>query len=315
MHRSGDNTRQVWLWHRRLGHPSFSYLKRLFPRLFSNLHEYDFRCETCILAKSHRVPYPISLKKCETPFTLIHSDVWGPAPILISSGVRWFVTFVDDCTRMTWLYLMKNKSEVFGIFCSFHNMIKTQFSAKLQILRSDNGGEYDNNEFLEYFQEHGFYHETTCSQTPQQNGVAEPENRHILETTRALLIAANAPQHFWTDAVATAVYLLNRMPSRVLDFETPLEALAHYVPLPSILMLPPRIFGCVVYVHLHKNQRTKLDPCVVVAFFWGMQHIRKVIDAMTQLPSIFIPRWMSLFLSQKRFFQNQKLILLFRASH
>jgi hypothetical protein len=62
---------------------------------------------------------------------LIHSDVWGPAPISVSSGIRWFVIFVDDYTRMTWLYLMKSKNEVARIFRSFHTMFKTQFSAKL----------------------------------------------------------------------------------------------------------------------------------------------------------------------------------------
>ncbi|XP_059659238.1 uncharacterized protein LOC132306059 [Cornus florida] len=206
VHRTGDKERQIWLWHRRLGHPSFSYLKRLCP---------------------------------------------------------------NDCTRMTWLYVMKNKNEVFGIFRSFHNMIKTQFSAKLQILRSDNGGEYDNNELREYFQAHGLCHETTCSQTPQQNGVAERKSRHILETARAFLTAAHAPRRYWADVVGTAVYLLNQMPSRVLDFETPLQALAHHVSLPSVLMLPPRIFGCLAYVHLHKNQRTKLDVCAVHCVFLG----------------------------------------------
>ena len=154
-------------------------------------------------------------------------------------------------------------------FVFFNSMIKTQFSAQLQILRSDNGGEYDNNELREYFKTHGLYHETTCSQTPQQNGVAEQKSRHILETARALLTAEHTPRCYWTDVVVTTVYLLNRMPSRVLDFETPLQVLAHYVPLPSILMLPPRIFGCVAYVHLHKNQRTKLDPCVVRCIFLG----------------------------------------------
>lgn len=177
---------------------------------------------------------------------LIHLDVWGRAPILISSRVRWFVIFVDDCKRMTWLYVMKNKNEVFGIFRSFHNMIKTPYSAKLQIILSDNGGEYDNNELRENFQAHGLHHETTCSQTPQQNGVAERKNRHILEKVRALLTATHAPRWNWADAVGTAVYLLNQMPSRVLNFETPLQALAHHVSLSSVLMLLPRIFSCVV---------------------------------------------------------------------
>ena len=72
---TSDKEQQVWSWHHRLGHPSFRYLKHLFPSLFSNFHESDLRCETCIQAKSHCVPYLISFKKCETPFTLVHSDV------------------------------------------------------------------------------------------------------------------------------------------------------------------------------------------------------------------------------------------------
>ena len=68
------------------------------------------------------------------------------------------------------------------------------------------------------------HHETSCPQTPQQNGVAEHTNRHILEITRALLIATNVPKRFWADVVVTAVYLLNRLPSRVLDYKTPLPS-------------------------------------------------------------------------------------------
>lgn len=229
----------------------------------------DFQCDTCILAKSHRASYPLSINKSNIPFALVHSDVWGPSPVSTSSGVRWFVIFVDDCTRMTWLYLLKNKDEVFEVFQSFHTMIQTQFSAKLQVLRSDNGGEYVNRRFRAYCEQHGLLHETTCPQTPQQNGVAERKNRHILEIARALLHGAHVPPRYWPDAVATAVHLLNRLPTKALNFETPLQALQSHVPLPTVLMLPPRVFGCVVYVHLHKNQRTKLDPCALRCLFLG----------------------------------------------
>ena len=205
----------------------------------------------------------MSLNKSQIPYELIHSDVWGPSPKTTMSGVRWFVIFVDDCTRMTWLYLMKNKNEVFSVFRSFHEMVKTQFSATIRILRFDNGGEYMNREFRNYFIHHGLLHETSCSQTPQQNGIAERKNRHILETARALLIGANVPTHFWTDGVTTAVHLINRMPSKAFKFQTPLQALSTAISLPTTLMLPPRVFGCVAFVHLHKNQRTKLDPCAV----------------------------------------------------
>jgi hypothetical protein len=240
MHHPVDNKgRQIWLWHRRLGHPSFGYMKHLFPDLFSNISLFDLKCETCILAKSHRNTYPLSMNKSSVPFALIHSDVWGPSPTSTISGIRWFVIFIDDCTRMTWLYLLRHKTEVLSVFQSFHTMVQTQFSAKIQILRSDNGGEYINREFREYFQNHGLIHETTCPYTPQQNGVAERKNRHILETARALLLGSHVPSRHWTDAVVTAVHLLNRMPSKVLDFKTPLHTLSTFVTLPTMLMIPP----------------------------------------------------------------------------
>ena len=270
-HPIGIKERQIWLWHRRLGHPSFGYMKHLFPDLFSHVSNHDLKCETCIFAKSHRVTYLLSMSKSDVPFALIHSDVWGPSPISTMSGIRWFVIFVDDYTRMTWLYLLKHKDEVLNVFQSFRAMVQTQFSAKIQIqiLRSDNGGEYVNQRLHDYFQHHGLIHETSCTQTPQQNGVAERKNRHILETARALLIGAHVPSRHWADAVATAVYLLNRMPSKVLNFKTPLQTLSTYVHLPTILLIPPRIFGCVAFVHLHKNQRTKLDPCAIRCLFLG----------------------------------------------
>lgn len=96
----------------------------------------ELKCRTCIVAKSHRTSYLPSLNKSIVLFTLLHFDVWGPSSISIVSGVSWFVIFVDDYTRMTWLSLMKNKDEMFLIFQSFHAMIQTQFYAKLRFIRS-----------------------------------------------------------------------------------------------------------------------------------------------------------------------------------
>ena len=79
--------RQIWLWHRRLGHLNFSYLKHLQPDLFSNTGLSDLKCNTCIIAKSHRISYPLSMNKNTLPFALVHSDVWGPSPISIGCGV------------------------------------------------------------------------------------------------------------------------------------------------------------------------------------------------------------------------------------
>jgi hypothetical protein len=135
MHHSNDlKVEHILLWHRPLGHLSFGYLQHVFPNLFSGLSNLDIKCETCILVKSHRVTYPLSMNKSDIPFALIHYDVWGPSPKSTMFGFRVFVIFIDDCTRMTWIYLLKHKKEVFHVFKSFHTMIQTQFAAKLQTL-------------------------------------------------------------------------------------------------------------------------------------------------------------------------------------
>ena len=72
---SDTKVEQIWLWHCRLCHPSFGYLHHLFPTLFSELSVLNLKCETCILAKSRRVPYPLRMNKSEVPFALVHSDV------------------------------------------------------------------------------------------------------------------------------------------------------------------------------------------------------------------------------------------------
>ena len=74
-HPSGTKERQIWLLHCRLGHPSFGYMQHLFSDLFSHVSTIDFKCDTCILAKSHLVTYPLSMDKSEVPFALIHSDL------------------------------------------------------------------------------------------------------------------------------------------------------------------------------------------------------------------------------------------------
>ena len=94
------------VWHLRLGHPSFLYVKHLFRSLFKNLDCNYLHCETCHLSKSHRNSYKSKIYHASKPFYLIHSDVWGPSKINTTSGKKWFVTFIDDYTRLCWVFLM-----------------------------------------------------------------------------------------------------------------------------------------------------------------------------------------------------------------
>ena len=120
-------------------------------------------------------------------------------------------------------------------------------------------------EFFAFLSNKDILHQKTCLHTPQQNGVVERKNRHILETVCTLLIASLVPLNFWCDTAQTAVYLLNRHPSSVLVKTTPYEALFGHAPSYSHL----RVFGCLSFVHLQPTERTKFSPQVTKCIFLG----------------------------------------------
>jgi len=132
---SSSNKDVIWLHHFRLGHPSFAVLKIMFPSLFKGLDIETFHCDICEYAKHTRVSFPIRNKRSSSPFYLIHSDIWGPSTVPNVSGSRWFVSFIDDCTRVSWVFLLKNKSNVSNFFPKFH-MIKRFRSDNVRLFQS-----------------------------------------------------------------------------------------------------------------------------------------------------------------------------------
>lgn len=167
-----NNDSEIMLNHYRLGHPNFLYLEKLFPSLFKDKNSKFFQCEVCQFSKHVRNSYPNLPYKKSHPFSLIHSDIWGPSRIKNITGTRWFILFVDDHTRITWLFLMKEKSEAGQIFKNFNAMIQTQFQTKIQVLKTDNAREYFASILSDYLSSHGIIHLSSCVDTPQQNGVA-----------------------------------------------------------------------------------------------------------------------------------------------
>ncbi|KAI5316883.1 hypothetical protein L3X38_036590 [Prunus dulcis] len=185
------------------------------------------------------------------------------------------MTFIDDCTRMTWVFPLKQKSEVTAKFKLFYQYVATQFDKKITTLRSDNRGEYVNHDLHTFLSQHGIVHQTTCAYTPQQNGVAERKNHHLLEVIRASLFEARMPHHFWGEALCSAAYLINRTPSSTLQYQTPFQTLTTLLTMPSTPNLEPRLFGCVAYVQVYPHQRGKLDPCVLRCVFVGYADTQK----------------------------------------
>jgi transposase InsO family protein len=264
------STNSPYQWHCRLGHPSSVNLKHLVPTLptFSN-----FNCETCELSKHHRATFKLRIDDpCLHPFELVHSDIWGPARTTGLCDARYFVTFIDDHSRLTWVYVLKDRSQLFSVFQSFYAEISNQFNAKLLAFRTDNAREYLDSAFQQFLESRGIIHQTSCVRTPQQNGIAERKNGPILAIARALMLQMHVPKLFWADAVLTAAYLLNRMPSRILKGKSPFEM---FFPGKNPFSVPPRVFGCVSFVHNHSPNHDKLDPRAHKCIFLGYSRTQK----------------------------------------
>ncbi|CAL2255687.1 unnamed protein product [Prunus armeniaca] len=133
-------------------------------------------------------------------------------------------TRIDDCTQMFWIYFLRYKYEVLTVFKKFKATVELQSGYQLKKLRSDRGGEYTSNEFNRFCDEMGMERQLTVAYSPQQNGVAERKNRTIVEMAKCMMFEKSMPLEFSAEAVNTAVYILNRCPTKALDKKTPFEA-------------------------------------------------------------------------------------------
>ncbi|KAJ0752905.1 putative RNA-directed DNA polymerase [Helianthus annuus] len=252
------------LWHSRLGHPSDQVLAVLKDQFDVKSIEHG-PCDVCHRAKQVRVPFPLSEHKTKSIGELVHLDVWGPYRVTSYEGFKYFLTIVDDFSRTVWCYMLINKTEVFENLCSFYELMLTQFETKVKIIRSDNGTEFINSQMNTFCKTKGILHQTSCSYTPQQNGVVERKHMHLLNTARALLFQSNLPLRYWSDCVLTAVYLINRLPSSVLSGRSPYEVVYGFKP--SLVHL--RNFGCLCFSTI-LNESDKLayhaDKCVLVGY-------------------------------------------------
>ncbi|KAL0310593.1 UNVERIFIED_CONTAM: Retrovirus-related Pol polyprotein from transposon TNT 1-94 [Sesamum angustifolium] len=136
-------------------------------------------CEACLQGKQHKKPFPSGTSwRVKTVLELIHTDVYGPMRTPSHEQNRYFILFIDDYSRMTWVYFMREKSEVFKVFKKFKKLVEKQSGRSIKVLRSDRGKEYNNSEFDNFCEEEGIEHQTTVSYNPQQNGVSERKNRN-----------------------------------------------------------------------------------------------------------------------------------------
>jgi len=210
-------------------------------------------CASCFINKSHKLPFDPNSFVTTRSFQLVYSDVWGPVQKSVDN-FQYYVLFVDFHTKYVWLYPIKRKSDVAQLFPQFKTLVEKFLQTPLISLFTDNGGEYQG--LSSYLKTHGISHYTTPPHTPEQNGIVERSHRQIVETGLYLLHYAKLPLHYWSHAFQTAVYLINRLPTTILNHKSPYEALFNQVP--NYSKLKP--FGCLCYPWLRPYTTSKLQP-------------------------------------------------------
>ena len=261
----GKSTEEAKLWHLRMGHMPFNKL-HLINSVFDNKVGSQVICQVCHKARQTRKPFPVSLSKTEKCFELLHIDTWGPYKNKTYDAFSYFLTIVDDFSRNTWTFLMRNKTDVVNIISDFLVFIKTQYSSLVLCIRSDNAKELCEGDILLVYRKYGIKHQRSCPNTPQQNGIVERKHRHLLETARALYFQSRVPIKFWGECLLTATHIINRMPLRSVNFTSPYELLNGKKPDLAHL----KVFGCLCYISTLKTGRAKFDkrasPCVLLGY-------------------------------------------------
>ena len=147
-HQNYVNQVTARVWHNRLGHPSNAKLNILREVLHFHSVNNSSPCCICPLAKQRRLSFPLSKNMSDSVLDLIHCDIWGPFHTVSHCNNRYFFTLVDDHSRYTWVFLLKQKSDVHSIIPKFCKMVENQLSTTIKCFRSDNAKELV---FYEFF--------------------------------------------------------------------------------------------------------------------------------------------------------------------
>jgi hypothetical protein len=258
------------LWHQRYGHinhPDLLLLqKKNMVEGLPMLKNENVACDGCALGKMHRDEFSSNPdRKKRDVLYLVHTDVCGPTQTRYLGGAFYFMLFIDDFMRYTWVYFLRRKNDVFEYFKEFRTMVEKKTEKSIKILRLDQGGEYKLGDFIKYCKMHGIVQHFIVPHTPQQNGVAERKNRTLVECARSMMKGKNLSNAFWAEAINTAVYLKNRSPTRCLDNVTHFKTLYGSKPIVHNL----KVFGCKVFAHIPKENRKKLDAKAIKCIFIG----------------------------------------------
>ena len=253
------------LWHARLGHVNFDSVKRLkHLNLIPSFSKTDFsKCQVCVEAKFTKKPFKSVDRQTEV-LELVHSDLGDFNNHESRGGKKYYITFVDDCSRFCMVYLLRSKDEAEEMFLKYKAEVENQLDKKIKRVRSDRGGEYSPDTLKAFCEQLGIVHETTAPYSPEQNGIAERKNRTLKNMMNSMLISSGLPNNMWGEAILSACHVLNRVPHKKLD-KTPYEIWKGRAPNLKYL----KVWGCLAKVGIPSFKRDKIGPKTVDAIFIG----------------------------------------------
>uniref|UniRef100_A0A2N9IIX6 Integrase catalytic domain-containing protein n=1 Tax=Fagus sylvatica TaxID=28930 RepID=A0A2N9IIX6_FAGSY len=227
------------VWHNRLGHPNFQVVTSLSSNKcleISGALNKTFVCAACQMGKIPSI-----------------------------SGYQYYIVFIDDFSRFIWLYPIKLKSDSVACFLHFKKMMENLLSTKIKYFQSDGALELTKGAFKYVLVDCGIIPQISCPHTQQQNGIVERKHRHITELRLSLMFHSFMPKPYWLEAFSTVAYLINRLPTPVLNSTSPYEVLFNTRPDYSHL----HTFRCACYPYLEPYKHDKLSPKSILCVFLG----------------------------------------------
>jgi hypothetical protein len=196
-------TNMGWLWHRRLAHFGMKNLHKLLKGEhileLTNVHfEKDRVCSASQAGKQVGIHHPHkNIMTMDMLLELLHMDLFDPIAYISIDGSKYCLVIVDDYSRFTWVFFLREKSQTQETLKGFLRRAQNEFRLRIEKIRSDNGMEFKNSQIEDFLEDEGIKNEFSSPYTPQQNGVVERKNRTLLDMARTMLDEYKTLDRFW----------------------------------------------------------------------------------------------------------------------
>ncbi|MBW0498455.1 hypothetical protein O181_038170 [Austropuccinia psidii MF-1] len=252
------------IWHLRLGHPGNQVLKSLGLKPLEN----DL-CDTCVKGKMTHLPFKSHFTPTTKPLDCLHMDLIGPISPPSTSGHCFILTINHQHTSSKITSFLKNKSETYKELVKQQKLIENTHNQKIKKLVTYGVGEFVHQQFKDLANQHGFTHVIATLYTPEHNGIAERAKKTILDKVQCLLLTSNLPNQYWAEAINTATFLTNILPTPSKKNLSPYFLWKTQLPKTKRI----RTFGCKIIFLIPKHKRTwKLGPVGEEGVFLGFNN-------------------------------------------